>query len=149
LTALQVFYGQLVSILSGEEHFQGILSDNFEITPFDDPNGTPNKVLFMLILMYVDEHYKTVIWRKDTNGFGDKAILVLQAQCASITAFETHSTHHEFTGLQIAPKESISAFLHRFSIARDRAEDAGNKYDNDTLVDLSFSSLSNSGHEYY
>ena len=143
------FYGQLVSILSGEEHFQGVLSDNFEITPFDDPYGTPNKVLFMLVLTYVDEHYKTVIRRKDTNGFGDKAILALQAQCASITAFETHSTHREFTGLRIVPKESISAYLRRFSIARDKAEDAGNEYDNDTLVDLSFSSLSNSGHEYY
>jgi hypothetical protein len=32
---------------------------------------------------------------------------------------------------------------------RDRAEDAGNKYDNDTLVDLFLSSLGNSGHEYY
>jgi hypothetical protein len=73
------FYGQLVSILSGEEHFQGVLSDNFKITPFDDPYGTPNKVLFMLVLTYVDEHYKTVIRRKDTNGFGDKAILALQA----------------------------------------------------------------------
>ena len=143
------FYGQLVSILSGEEHFQGVLSDNFEITPFDDPYGTPNKVLFMLVLTYVDEHYKTVIRRKDTNGFGDKAILALQAQCASITAFETHSTHREFTGLRIVPKESISAYLRRFSIARDKAEDAGNDYDNDTLVDLFLSSLGNSGHEYY
>jgi hypothetical protein len=103
----------------------------------------------MLVLTYIDEHYKIVIWRKDTNGFGDKAILTLQAQCASITAFETHSTHREFTGLQIVPKESISAYLHHFSIARDRAEDAGNEYDNDTLVDLFLSSLGNSGHEYY
>jgi hypothetical protein len=53
----------------------------------------------MLILMYVDEHFKTVIRWKDTNGFGDKAILAIQAQCASITAFETHSAHCEFTGL--------------------------------------------------
>lgn len=103
----------------------------------------------MLVLTYVDEHYKTVIRRKDTNGFGDKAILALQAQCASITAFETHSTHREFTGLRIVPKESISAYLRRFSIARDKAEDAGNDYDNDTLVDLFLSSLGNSGHEYY
>jgi hypothetical protein len=103
----------------------------------------------MLILTYVDEHYKTVIRQKDTNGFGDKAILVLQAQCASITAFETHSTHREFTGLRIVPKESSSAYLRRFSIVRNRAEDAGNEYENDTLVDLFLSSLSNSGHEYY
>jgi hypothetical protein len=89
----------LVSILRREEQFQGILLDNFEITPFDDSDGTPNKVLFMLILTYVDKHFKTVIRRKDTNGFGDKAILALQAQCASITAFETHSTHRESTGL--------------------------------------------------
>jgi hypothetical protein len=101
----------------------------------------------MLVLTYVDEHYKTEIWRKDTNGFGNKAILVLQAQCASITAFETHSTHREFTGLQIAPKESILAYLRRFSIARDKAEDAGNEYNNDTLVDLFLSSLGKSGRE--
>jgi len=103
----------------------------------------------MLILMYVDEHFKTVIRWKDTNGFGDKAILAIQAQCASITAFETHSAHCEFTGLWIVPKESISAYLHHFSIACNRAEDAGNKYDNDILVDLFLSSLNTSGHEYY
>jgi hypothetical protein len=90
---------------------------------------------FMLILTYVDEHFKMVIQRKDTNGFSDKAILELQAKCASITAFETHSTHCEFTGLPIVPRESISAYLSHFSIAHDKAEDAGNKYDNDTLVD--------------
>jgi hypothetical protein len=39
--------------------------------------------------------------------------------------------------------------LRCFSIAHDRAEDAGNEYDNDTLVDLFLSSLGNSGHEYY
>ncbi len=79
----------------------------------------------MLILMYVDEHYKTVIWRKDTNGFGDKAILTLQAQCASITAFETHSTHREFTGLRIVPKESISAYLRRFGAASEQEANCG------------------------
>jgi len=109
---LKSFYGQLVSILSREEQFQGILLNKFEITPFDDPDETPNKVHFMLILTCIDEHFKTVIQRKDTNGFGDKAILALQAQCASITALETHSTHREFTGLHIVPRESNSAYLH-------------------------------------
>jgi hypothetical protein len=67
-----------------------------------------------------------VIRWKDTNGIGDKAILVLKSQCASITAYETHSTHHEFTGLCIVSRESVSASLHRFSIMWDKAEDAGN-----------------------
>jgi hypothetical protein len=55
------FYGQLTSILSGEEHFQGVLLDNFEVRPFAEPSGAPNKALFMLVLTYVDDHFKTVI----------------------------------------------------------------------------------------
>ncbi len=71
------------------------------------------------------------------------------AQCASITAFETHSTHQEFTGLRIVPRESVLAYLRRFSIVHDKAEDAGNKYDNGTLLDLFLSSLSTSHNEYF
>jgi hypothetical protein len=72
------FYGQLVSILSGEDFFQGILLDNFEIHPFHDTTGAPSKAFFMLLVTYINKHYKTVIRRKGTNGFGDKAILALQ-----------------------------------------------------------------------
>ncbi len=78
------FYGQLVSILSGEDFFQGILLDNFEIHPFHDTTGAPSKAFFMLLVTYINKHYKTVIRRKGTNGFGDKAILALQLNALAL-----------------------------------------------------------------
>ncbi len=61
------------------ESFEGILLDNYEVHPFADPNGVPNKALFCLLLTYVDIHFKMILQRKETNGFGDKAVLALQA----------------------------------------------------------------------
>jgi hypothetical protein len=52
-------------------------------------------------------------------------------------------------GLHIASQESLSSYLPHFSIARDKAEDAGNEYDNDTLVDLFLSSLGTGSTEFY
>ncbi len=84
----QSFYNQLVSVLSSVESFDGILLYDYEVHPFEDPNGVPNKALFRLLLTYIDTHYKTIIRRKETNGFGDKSVLALQAQCASLTSVE-------------------------------------------------------------
>ncbi len=39
----QSFYSQLVSVLSSVESFNGILLDDYEVHPFEDPNGVPNK----------------------------------------------------------------------------------------------------------
>jgi hypothetical protein len=94
----QSFYNQLVSILSSVESFDGVLLNDYKVHPFADPYGAPNKALFRLLLTYVDMHYKMIIQRKDTNGFGDKSILVLQAQCASLTLVEQNNTQHDFTG---------------------------------------------------
>ncbi len=76
----QSFYNQLVSVLSSVESFEGVLLDDHEVHPFADPNGAPNKALFRLLLTYFDTHFKTILRRKETNGFGDKAVLALQAQ---------------------------------------------------------------------
>ncbi len=103
--------------------------------PFEDTIRAPNKALFRLLLTYVDTHYKMIIWRKETNGFGDKSVLALQAQCASLTSVEQNNTQRDFTGIGIAPRESLSSYLHWFSMARDKAETAGNEYTNDALVD--------------
>jgi hypothetical protein len=81
----QSFYNQLVSFLSSVESFEGVLLNNDEVHLFADTNGVPNKALFRLLLTYVDMHYKTIIQRKDTCGFGDKSVMALQAQCASLT----------------------------------------------------------------
>ena len=57
----QSFYNQLVSVLSSVESFDGVLLDDYEVHPFEDPNGAPNKALFRLLLTYVDTHYKMII----------------------------------------------------------------------------------------
>jgi hypothetical protein len=146
---LKSFYNQLVSILSSVESFDGVVLEDYEVHPFEDPNGAPNKALFRLLLTYVDTHYKMIIRRKETNGFGDKSVLALQAQCASLTLVEQNNTQHDFTGMRIAPRESLSSYLHRFLMARDKAETAGNEYTNNTLVDLFLSSLGTDNTAYY
>jgi hypothetical protein len=90
-----------------------------------------------------------IIQRKETNGFGDKAVLALQAQCASLTLAEQNNTHRDFTGMRIASRESLSSYLHCFLMARDKAETAGNEYTNNALVDLFLSSLGTDNTAYY
>ncbi len=145
----QLFYNQLVSILSSLESFEGVLLDDYEVHLFADPNGAPKKALFRLPITYVDNHYKTIIHRKETNGLGDKSVMTLQAQCASLSSAEQNNTHREFTGMKITLRESLSSYLHCFSMARDKAETAGNEYTNDSLVDLFLSSLGTDNMAYY
>ncbi len=130
------------------ESFDRVLLDDYEVHPFEDPNGVPNKALFRLLLTYIDTHYKMIIWRKETNGFSDKSVLALQAQCASLTSVRQNNTQRDFTGMRIAPRESLSSYL-RFLMARDKAETAGNEYTNDALVDLFLSSLGKDNTAYY
>ncbi len=59
------------------EPFEGILLDNYEVHPFEDPNRAQTKVLFYLLLTYIDMHFKMILWRKETIGFGDKIVLAL------------------------------------------------------------------------
>jgi hypothetical protein len=68
----QLFYNQLVRMLSSVESFDGVLLDDYEVHPFEDPNGAPNKSLFCLLLTYVDMHFKTILCRKETNGLVTK-----------------------------------------------------------------------------
>jgi hypothetical protein len=62
------------------------------------PMERPTKHYFVC---YVYMHFKTILWRKKTNGFGDKVVLALQAQCASITSVEQNTIHCDFTGMKI------------------------------------------------
>jgi hypothetical protein len=57
----QSFYNQLVSVLSSVESFDSVKLDDYEVHPFEDPNGVPNKALFRLLLTYIDTHYKMII----------------------------------------------------------------------------------------
>jgi hypothetical protein len=95
-------------------------------------------------------HFKMILRRKETNGFGDKAVLAFQAQCASLPTVEEITTQRDFTiRLKIASQESLSSYLHHFSVVRDNAEMAGNEYSNDALVDLFLSSLRTDNTAYY
>jgi hypothetical protein len=51
--------------------------------------------------------------------------------------------------MRIAPRENLSSYLHRFLMARDKAETAGNEYTNDALVDLFLSSPGTDATAYY
>jgi hypothetical protein len=62
---------------------------------------------------------------------------------------EQNITQHDFIGMKIASWESLSSYLHCFSVARDNTEMAGNKYSNDALVDLFLSSLGTDNAVYY
>jgi hypothetical protein len=90
----------------------------------------------MFVLTCINDHFKRVIRWKDTM-VSVTAILGLQAQCTSIMSFEIHRTHHECMGINITLRESLFSFLQCFSIAQDRAVDAGGEYNyNDTIVDF-------------
>jgi hypothetical protein len=94
-------------------------------------------------------HFKMILRRKETNGFGDKAVLALQVQCASLTSVEQTTTQREFTRLKITSRESLSSYLHHFLVAQNNAETVGNEYSNDALVDLFLSSLGMDNTAYY
>jgi hypothetical protein len=51
--------------------------------------------------------------------------------------------------MRIMSRESLSSYLPWFSMARDKAETAGNAYTNDALVDLFLSSLGSDTTAYY
>jgi hypothetical protein len=78
----------------------------------------------MLLSSRVDFHFQQVISRHDT--FGDKALALLQAQCAYISFTDKHHFNHLFTNLRIGFEETSTRFLHRFTIARTQSEQADN-----------------------
>jgi hypothetical protein len=123
--------------------------DDYKVHPFADLKDAPNKALFRLLLTYVDMHFKMIIWRRDTNGIRDKAVLALQAQCASITLVEQTNTQRDFTGMKIMSHESLSSYHHHFLVARDNTEMAGIEYSNDALGDFFLSSLGTDNTAYY
>ncbi len=138
-----------MSVLSSVELFDGVLLEDYELHPFADPNGVPNKALFRLLLTYVSNHYKMIIRMKDTSGFGDKSVMSLQEQCASSTLAEQNNTNWDFTGMRIVSSESLSSNLPRFLMARGKAETAGNEFTNNALVVLFLSSLGTDNTAYY
>jgi hypothetical protein len=74
--------------------------------------------------------------------FGDHALSLLQAQCASLTPRDQTHYQQEFTPLRIKPKESISGFLRCFNISKSQSEQVRNGYEKDEVVDFFLSSLS-------
>jgi hypothetical protein len=63
-----------VILQSTGKHFE-VLLDDYEVHPFADPNGVPKKALLHMLLTYIEMHLKMILQRKETNRFGDKAIL--------------------------------------------------------------------------
>jgi hypothetical protein len=104
-----------------------------KVTPFPCPECIGNQALYMFISAKVDRHFQRVIKRYE--GLGDKALELLQQQCANVTPIDKHHFHHLFTNTRMAHDESATNFLRRFIIERTQAEAANNTYTDEELVD--------------
>ncbi len=110
-----------------------------KITRFLDPHCVGNQALCMLISAKVDRHFQCIIKRYE--GLGDKALELLQQQCANVTPMDKHHFHHSFSNMWITTDESATNFLRRFTIGRSQAEAANNSYTDDELVDYMLTAM--------
>mmetsp|Transcript_9598 Transcript_9598/g.13856 ORF Transcript_9598/g.13856 Transcript_9598/m.13856 type:complete len:170 (+) Transcript_9598:1328-1837(+) len=117
------------------------------IVIYKDPSCVGNKALFILVNAKVDNYFRNLLTR--TTGFGDKALLLLQKQCASNNMIDKNHFHFVFTNLRMLSSETATHFLRRFIIGRNQAELAGNSYDDIQLVDFLLSAMSSVTNQAY
>jgi len=118
-----------------------------KIIPFTDPHALGNRALYLLISSRTDSYFQRAI--KQFEPFGDKALELLQEQCAHISREDQSYFHERFVGLRIRDNESASSFLKRFTYARTTAEAASNAYSDDQLVDFFLAGLRSSKQDVY
>ena len=109
------------------------------IVPFADPHCTGNRALYLLVCSRVHLYFQRAI--KQFEPFGDKALDLIQKQCAHKSRMDKHYFHELFTGLHIRDDESATSFLKRFTYSKTTAEDATNAYTEEQLVDYVFAGL--------
>jgi hypothetical protein len=115
---------------------------------YHDPECVGNQALLMLKSAMVDHYYCNLMSR--IEGFGDRALQMLQDNCANITTMGTYDFLQFFTALKIFLDETATKLIHRFIVARTQAKLAGNRYTNEQLVDFILAGIySNNGSGHY
>ncbi len=117
------------------------------VVHFTDPHNIGNKALYLLLCSRTDAYFQRAV--KKFEPFGDKALELIQKQCAHISRMDKHHFHEVFMGLRIREHESATSFLKCFTYAKTTAEDANNTYTNEQLVDYVFAGLRSSSKDVY
>lgn len=79
------------------------------VVHFIDPHSTGNKALYLLLCSQTDAYFQCAV--KQFEPFADKALELIQKQCAYISRMDKHHFHEVFTGLKIRDNESAMSFL--------------------------------------
>jgi len=118
-----------------------------KVVPFVDPTCIGNRALYLLLSARTDPYFQHAI--KQFEPFGDKALELLQEQCAHISREDKSYFHERLVGLKIRENDSASSFVKRFPYAKTTAEAASNVYTNDQLVDFVLAGLRSSKLDVY
>jgi len=120
---------------------------NDKIVSFRDPHAIGNRALYLLISSRTDSYFQRAI--KQFEPFGDKALELLQEQCAHISREDQSGFHQHLVRLKIRDNESASSFIKRFTYAKTTAEAAPNTYSNNQLMDFVLAGLRSSKQDVY
>jgi hypothetical protein len=118
-----------------------------KVVPFTDPTALGNRAFYLLISSQVDSYFQRAI--RQFEPFGDKALELLQEQCAHISREDKSYCHEMLIGLQIQDNQSASNFIKRFTYTKTTAEAASNTYTNEQLMDFVLAGLQPSKQEFY
>jgi hypothetical protein len=78
----QAWLMKLQPILAMFSHTSSVLPKD-KVIPFEDPNAIGNRALYLLISSRMDSYFQCAI--RQFEPFGDKAMELLQEQCAHIS----------------------------------------------------------------
>ena len=125
------WFTRLLPIIKMFPQTSPVYSDN-NIVPFTDPSCIGNQALFLLLSARVDNFYRNLIRPFDPHG--DMALQKLLSYCANITTTDATHYDHLFTTLRLSDHETVTHFLKNFTIAKTRAEVAGNEYSDQRAI---------------
>jgi hypothetical protein len=86
LRPILAMFSQTATVLPGDT-----------VIPFLDPHSTGNRALYLLLCSRTDAYFQRAV--KQFEPFGDKALELIQKQCAHISRMDKHHFHEVFTGL--------------------------------------------------
>jgi hypothetical protein len=120
---------------------------NDTVVPFSNPHATGNQALYLLISSRTDSYFQCSI--KQFEPFGDKALTLLQEQCAHIRREDKSYFHERLVGLKIRENERASSFIKCLNYAKTTAEAGSNTYSDDQLVDFVLPGMRSSKKDVY
>jgi len=120
---------------------------NDTVVPFSNPHATGNQALYLLISSRTDSYFQCSI--KQFEPFGDKALTLLQEQCAHIRREDKSYFHERLVGLKIRENERASSFIKCLNYAKTTAEAGSNTYSDDQLVDFVLAGMRSSKKDVY